>query len=229
MLSNRSLWINFVTVKNKTWRHKNIILMGDAAHTAHFSIGSGTKLAMEDAIAFANAFEQHGTDLESVFKDYEAERRPRGEILQAAAQESLTYFENVNRYTHLDPLQFTYHLLTRSGRISYNNLNQRDPQFTDAVARWYATSTSTKARKDRVSTLLGGDIIAPPPMFTPIQLRDMTLGNRVVLSPISAISAKEGMPNDFHRNQLIKRATGGGGYGDDRTYCSLCRRANYAR
>ena len=208
LMSNRSLWINFVTVKNKRWRHKNIVLMGDAAHTAHFSIGSGTKLAMEDSIAFANAFEKHGSDLQAVFKDFEAERRPRVEILQAAAQESLTYFENVTRYTHLNPLQFTYHLLTRSGRISYNNLNQRDPQFTDAVARWYATSASTQ-RTDKASTLLGGHIIAPPPMFTPLQLRDMILGNRVILSPISMALAEEGIPNDFHRDQLVTRATGG--------------------
>ncbi|MEM7343875.1 MAG: FAD-dependent monooxygenase [Chloroflexota bacterium] len=204
LLSNRSLWINFPTVKNKTWRHKNIILLGDAAHTAHFSIGSGTKLAMEDAIALANAFEKYEDDLGTAFKHYEAERRPRVEMLQAAAQESKTYFENVDRYTHLDPLQFTFHMLTRSGRITYNNLNQRDPHFTDAVTRWF----STKANGPQ-ETSLGTPIIAPPPMFTPLQLRELTLSNRVVLSPTAAYAAKDGLPDDTHAKALLEQAKGG--------------------
>jgi len=208
LLSNRSLWLNFITVKNKTWSHKNIVLMGDSAHTAHFSIGSGTKLAMEDAIAFANAFEKHGDNLPLVFKDYEAERRPRVEMLQEAAQESLTYFENVRRYIHLDAPQFTFHLLTRSGRISYNNLEQRDPYFTESVARWFAADAAP-GPKEAPATLLGGHVIAPPPMFAPLKLRNLSLANRVVLAPVSTALAKDGLPNQTHHNQLLSRATGG--------------------
>jgi anthraniloyl-CoA monooxygenase len=208
LLSNRSLWVNFVTVKNKKWYHKNIVLLGDAVHTAHFSIGSGTKLAMEAAIALANAFEKHGHNWHAVFKDYEAERRPRTDILQAAAQESLIYFENVKRYAHLDPLQFSFYLLARSGRISYNNLSQRDPHFTGAVTRWFAAMAASQ-QKEKSSTLLGGNIIAPPPMFAPLQLRDLTLANRVVLAPVSTASAEAGIPNSTDQNQLVIRATGG--------------------
>ncbi len=141
LMSNKSRWINFVTVRNRTWRHENVVLLGDSAHTAHFSIGSGTKLAMEDAIALANAFERHN-DVETALNDYELERRPRVEALQAAAHESRTYFENVRRYLHLDPMQFTFHLLTRSGRLSYGNLRLRDPYYVDNVDRWFAAMTS---------------------------------------------------------------------------------------
>jgi anthraniloyl-CoA monooxygenase len=207
LMSNRSLWTNFVTVKNKKWYHQNIVLMGDAVHTAHFSIGSGTKLAMEDAIALANAFKQHGQDLATVFKNYEAERRPYVGLLQRAARESLTYFENVKRYTHLDPLQFTYYLLTRSGRISYNNLSQRDPYFTEAVTRWYAAAAVLPQK--RSSPNLGGSTIAPPPMFTPLQLRDLTLTNRVILTPTSTSTAEDGRPGPVHMDQLLSCAAGG--------------------
>ncbi|MCB0153686.1 MAG: FAD-dependent monooxygenase, partial [Anaerolineae bacterium] len=203
LLSNRSLWINFTTVKNKTWRHNNIVLLGDAAHTAHFSIGSGTKIAMEDAIALANAFEAHDGDLAATFKHYEAERRPRVELLQAAAAESQGYFENVNRYTQLDPLQFTFHMLTRSGRISYNNLSQRDPRFTDAVTRWFAASQPAQPPTE------ADLIIAPPPMFTPLTLRSLTLPNRVALTPVSPGSASDGLPGEAQQAQLLERAKGG--------------------
>jgi anthraniloyl-CoA monooxygenase len=201
LMSNRSLWVNFLTVRCKTWRHNNIVLMGDSAHTAHFSIGSGTKLAMEDSIAFANAFEKHENDLLAALKDYEAERRPRVEMLQAAAHESRTYFENVSHYLHLEPMQFAFYLLTRSGRISYDSLRLRDPSFSDAVDRWFTDTTSPEEQR--------GAIIAPPPMFTPFQLRQMQLSNRVVLAPTASYSAQEGLPNETHLNQLLCRAKGG--------------------
>jgi anthraniloyl-CoA monooxygenase len=205
LLSNRSLWINFLTVKNKTWHHHNLVLMGDAAHTAHFSVGSGTKLAMEDAIAFANAFEQHGEkNLQAVFNDYEAERRPRVEGLQAAAWESSTYFEHVKRYFHLEPLQFTFHLLTRSGRISYDNLRLRDPYFSETIDCWFATATPMTPAEAQTEL-----VIAAPPMFTPLKLRDVTLTNRVALMPASSYAAREGLPGDIHLNQLLRRAKGG--------------------
>src|SRR4029079_14172859 len=115
LLSNYSRWLRFVTVRNQRWSHQNIVLLGDAAHTAHFSIGSGTRLAMEDAIALANAFERH-TELEAALKEYEQACKPRVEALQQAAAESRRYFEHTDRHQHFDPLQFSFHLLTRSGR-----------------------------------------------------------------------------------------------------------------
>jgi anthraniloyl-CoA monooxygenase len=204
LMSNNSKWINFVTVKNKTWRHGHIVLLGDAAHTAHFSIGSGTKLAMEDAIALANAFEQH-SQVETALKEYELERRPRVEALQEAAQESRTYFENIFRTLYLEPLQFTFHLMTRSGRLGYDNLRQRDPYFVEGVDRWFATPP-LKGGGTEVSVL-----IAPPPLFNPYKLREMVLSNRIVLSPTLTYSASDGLPTDVHSAQLDRRALGGAG------------------
>ena len=140
LLSNNSRWINFVTVRCATWWHRNVVLLGDAAHTAHFSIGSGTKLAMEDAVALARAFEVH-RDREAAFNEYEAARRPAVEALQQAAAESQAYFEHLRRYLHLAPPQFAFHLMTRSGRVSYDALRVRDPQFVGAVDRWFAMQT----------------------------------------------------------------------------------------
>jgi anthraniloyl-CoA monooxygenase len=142
LMSNKSAWINFVEVKNKTWGHGNIVLLGDAAHTAHFSIGSGTKLAMEDAIALTNAFELHGENVKAAIKAYELDRRPRVDNLQQSAEESQTYFETLKRYKHLEPTQFAFHLLTRSGRLNYDNLRLRDPHFLDKVDRWFSRKPS---------------------------------------------------------------------------------------
>ncbi|MFQ5859056.1 MAG: FAD-dependent monooxygenase [Anaerolineae bacterium] len=206
LMSNQSRWINFVTVRNRTWRHENIVLLGDSAHTAHFSIGSGTKLAMEDAIALAKAFERHD-DVETALSDYELERRPRVEALQSAAHESRTYFENVRRYLHLEPVQFTFHLLTRSGRLSYSNLRLRDPYYVDNVDRWFAATTSSPPVRGGLRG--GGTVIAPPPMLTPLNLRGMTLPNRVVLAAAPTYSAEDGVPNDGHRDQLNQHALGG--------------------
>lgn len=201
LLSNNSKWINFVRVKNKKWHHQNLVLIGDAVHTAHFSIGSGTKLAMEDAIAFANAFETH-SDIETALNEYELERRPIVEALQRAALESQTYFENVSRYTRLEPEQFAFYLLTRSGRISYDNLRLRDPYFIQAVDRWFTQNALQTKDQD-------GWLIASPPMFTPFKLRDLILSNRVVLSPTSTCSAVDGLPGETHQAQLIRRARSG--------------------
>jgi len=171
LLSNNSKWINFITVKNRTWHHKNGVLLGDAAHTAHFSIGSGTKLAMEDAIALARAFEVNKS-VEEALTNYELDRKPRVTGLQDAARESQDYFETLKRFVHLEPEQFAFHLLTRSGRLNYDNLKLRDAGYVDEVERWYAASTSRAESKP---------LIAPPPLFTPIKLRDVALQNRIVL------------------------------------------------
>ncbi len=195
LLSNNSRWENFVTVTNKTWRHENIVLLGDAAHTAHFSIGSGTKLAMEDAIALANALDQ-APDLETAYKHYEMERRPRVEMLQQAAYESQTYFEHLNRYSSLDPIQFTFHLLTRSGRIDYDNLRLRDPLFLEKVDRWFGGAAARDFD-------LQPSLIAPPPMFHPLCLRDVTLENRIAVTLNPTYSASDGRPDESLMGQLV--------------------------
>ena len=201
LLPNRSLWVSFPTVRNKTWTHNNMVLLGDAAHTAHFTIGSGTKLAMEDAIALANAFEQHG-DVETALNQYELGRRPIVEALQKAAAESQTYFENTRRYLGFEPMQFAFQLLSRS-RISYDDLRVRDSHFADAMDRWFKSQTLSHAE--------GPALVAAPPMFTPLALRTMKLHNRAVATTISSCTAADGMPGDLHKIELLKRARGGVG------------------
>ncbi|HTH64855.1 MAG TPA: FAD-dependent monooxygenase, partial [Gemmatimonadales bacterium] len=201
---NRSIWRSFGTVKNAHWHHQNIVLLGDAAHTAHFSVGSGTKLAMEDAIVLTRALGQH-RELGDALQAYEAERRPVVESLQRAAQVSLEFFENTERYMQLEPVQFAFNLLTRSLRITHDNLRVRDPRFVAEVDRWFAT---TAARTARVDALPDGP---PPPLFTPFRLRELLLENRVVVSPMCQYSAEDGTPNDWHVVHLGARAIGGAG------------------
>src|SRR5918998_477715 len=165
LLSNRSLWTDFMLVRNESWHHGNVVLLGDAAHTAHFSIGSGTKLAMEDAIALAQAFQRHPRDLERALVDYELERQPVVERFQQAAGDSAAYFTRVSRYAHMDPMPFAFNLLTRSGRVTHANLAQRDPQFVRVLDAWF-----------HVGGGLRPGAVAPPPMFAPWN----GLRNRVV-------------------------------------------------
>ncbi|WP_028811978.1 bifunctional salicylyl-CoA 5-hydroxylase/oxidoreductase [Streptomyces flavidovirens] len=201
LIPNSSKWIRFTTVRNKTWRHENVVLLGDAAHTAHFSIGSGTKLAMEDALALAACLHEH-PDVSSALAAYEAERKPVVESTQRAAQASLEWFENVGRYTGQEPLQFAFNLLTRSRRVTYDNLRVRDQAFTDAVDTWHA---------DR--SVVGGQSAAAttPPMFRPFQLGGLRLRNRVVLPPTALYSARGGVPGDFELAHLSTQALGGAG------------------
>nr|WP_229698585.1 bifunctional salicylyl-CoA 5-hydroxylase/oxidoreductase [Wenjunlia tyrosinilytica] len=192
LLGNNSRWIDFTTVRNDTWRHRNVVLLGDAAHTAHFSIGSGTKLAMEDALALAACLhEQDG--LGAALSAYEEERRPVVASTQRAAQASLEWFENLAQYAEQPPLQFAFNLLTRSRRVTHDNLRLRDPGFTEEVERSFGASPGT------------------PPMFTPFSLRGLTLRNRVVVSPMDMYSAVDGTPDDFHLVHLGARALGGAG------------------
>ncbi|MBI4255092.1 MAG: bifunctional salicylyl-CoA 5-hydroxylase/oxidoreductase [Candidatus Rokubacteria bacterium] len=202
---NRSLWRSFPTVKNGCWHHGNIALIGDAAHTAHFSIGSGTKLAMEDAIALARALRRHGK-VPGALAAYEAERRTEVESLQRAAQVSLEWFEQAERYHgRLPPLQFAMSLLTRSLRVTHDNLRVRDPKFVTTVDRWFASAA------ERQSGVTVPGTPAPPPMFTPFRLRELVLANRVVVSPMCQYSAEDGAPNDWHLVHLGSRALGGAG------------------
>ncbi|MDB4996908.1 MAG: yqjM [Myxococcaceae bacterium] len=203
LMPNKSSWIQFVTVKNEAWSAGNVVLLGDAAHTAHFSIGSGTKMAMEDSIALAQACILHPSVPEALAA-YEAFRRPMIERTQKAAQDSLMWFENVRRYLHFDPIPFAFSLLTRSKRITYENLKLRDPSFVDAVTQHFASTC-----KDLPP--LAPDAKPPPPMFTPLRLRELTLMNRVVVSPMCMYSADNGLVNDFHLVHLGSRAVGGAG------------------
>ena len=200
---NRSLWRSFPTVRNGSWRHRNVVLVGDAAHTAHFSIGSGTKLAIEDAIALARALQSHG-EVEKALEAYEEDRRPEVERLQRAAQVSLEWFEEADRYHgRLEPIQFAMSLLTRSLRVTHDNLRLRDPGFVTTVDRWFAS------RSEQQSNVPVPATPPPPPMFTPFRLREMLLSNRIVVSPMCQYSADDGTPGDWHLVNLGSRAVGG--------------------
>ncbi|MGH3730788.1 MAG: FAD-dependent monooxygenase, partial [Micromonosporaceae bacterium] len=200
---NNSKWISFTTVRCETWRHGNVVLLGDAAHTAHFSIGSGTKLAMEDALALAACMSEQ-PDLDAALTAYEAERRPVVLSTQRAAQASLEWFENLGQYTHQDAEQFAFNILTRSRRVTYDNLRLRDPEFVERIDGWYA-------RHEVVRGVTPGPPAPRPPMFHPFRLRDLTLRNRVIVSPMDMYVAEDGVPNDFHLVHLGSKALGGAG------------------
>ncbi len=196
-----SQWINFPRVSNENWVMGNVVLVGDAAHSAHFSIGSGTKLALEDAIALARAFDTHGANVPAALAAYETERKVDVLRIQSAARNSTEWFENVARYARLEPEQFAYSLLTRSQRISHENLRLRDRPWLEGLERWLAARAGLAVDGAR----------AIPPMFLPFRLREMRLANRVVVSPMATYSAHDGMPNDFHLVHLGARALGGAG------------------
>ncbi|MFE5864714.1 FAD-dependent monooxygenase [Streptomyces virginiae] len=188
LIPNNSKWLRFTTVRNTTWRHENVVLLGDAAHTAHFSIGSGTKLAMEDALVLAASLHEH-PDVATALAAYEDERRPVVESTQRAAQASLEWFEHIDHYTGQDPHQFAFNLLTRSRRVTYDNLRVRDEGFTTAVNRSSAV----------------------PPMFRPFPLGGLLLRNRVVVPPTALHTARDGVPGDFDLVHLSTQAIGGAG------------------
>ena len=180
LMSNRSLWINFVTLRQESWHQGNVVVLGDAAHTAHFSIGSGTKLAMEDSIALVDALRRHH-DLNAALNDYEMERQPVVERFQEAALESSSYFEHVSRYAAFDPRQFAFNLLTRSRRITYVNLTQRDPELVRTVDSWFSAAATGSPD--------GAVRLSPPPMFAPFRIGEMTLSNRVAIAAGSDLEA----------------------------------------
>lgn len=193
-----SSWLNFRRVSCERWYHDNVILLGDAAHTAHFSIGSGTKLAIEDAIDLARLLHEEPSR-QAALENYQQLRHIEVLRLQSTARNSMTWFENVPRYTHLDPVQFTYGLLTRSQRVSHENLRLRDAAWLEGVERWFAGQAGGQPAK------------AVPPMFVPFRLRDLTLDNRVAVSPMATYSATDGTVNDFHLVHYGARAQGGAG------------------
>jgi len=202
LVGNNSKWLQFPTIRCGKWHHGNVVLLGDAIHTAHFSVGSGTKLAMEDAISLAGHL-SFGRPLSDSFTAYEMERRPAVDSLQRAAKASLEWFEGADRYRAMEPEQFVFSLLTRSQRVTYDNLRLRDPVYMDSVDRWYADS-------DHGSPLDVGPEV--PPLFHPYQMRDLVLANRIVVSPMDQYSAgDDGVPGDWHLVHLGSRAVGGAG------------------
>ena len=190
------VWSRFARVSCERWHRGNLVLLGDAAHTAHFSIGSGTKLAMEDAIDLADRVAS--SPLEEALDGYEESRKVEVMRLQSAARNSMEWFEHVERYDDLPPEQFAYSLLTRSQRVSHENLRLRDRAYLEDLETWFSRcGTGHRAAARR------------PPMFVPFRLRDLQLTNRVVVSPMSMYSAVEGVPNDFHMVHYGARAQGG--------------------
>jgi len=237
-----SQWLNFPIVRNASWYHENVVLIGDAAHTAHFSIGSGTKLAMEDAIALARVLNEpdHAPDAEldamtgpplsRALQRYQDERSTEALRLQNAARNSMEWFENVRRYIHLPPEQFAYSLLTRSQRVSHENLRVRDAKYLVGVERWFAARArwepgtgnrergAASSEQLQAASVPGSQFPVPPPkqssippMFTPYRLRKLEIANRIVVSPMDVYSATDGVPNDFHLVHLGARALGGAG------------------
>jgi anthraniloyl-CoA monooxygenase len=208
-LRGSSQWIRFPRVVNEEWvhwrsngdgSHTPIVLMGDAAHTAHFSIGSGTKLALEDSIELANSMGAHPGDLPAALKHYTDVRSIDVLRIQNAARNSTEWFEHVDRYTSFEPEQFAYSLLTRSQRISHENLRERDAQYVGAFEDWLAQRSGVTRAPEKHSV---------PPMFTPFTLRGVTLKNRVVVSPMAQYSAVDGIAGDYHLMHLGARAMGG--------------------
>ena len=233
-----SAWLTFSRVLCERWSHGNVVLLGDASATAHFSIGSGTKLAMESAIALAE-YVHTEPSLPAAFRRYEDERRLEVLRLQSAARNSTEWFEDVERYLHLDPVQLNYSLLTRSQRISHENLRQRDPKWLAGAEAWFETQAKfpsplrggVRGRGEPQATMPAGPPLrprlgeaklrldgAPPPqggrkqpMFVPFRVRDVELANRVVVSPMAQYRATDGTPGDWHLVHYAERAKGGAG------------------
>ena len=195
-LRGSAVWMQFPRVICERWYHNNVVLMGDAAATGHFSIGSGSRLAFDSAIALADYLHSEPT-LEQAFQRYQDERRVEVLRLQSAARNSLEWFEQVERYLDLPPLQFAYSLLTRSQRISHENLRLRDPKWLRNAEDWFQEQA--------------GGLKGRAPMFAPFRLRDMALKNRLVVSPMAQYKAVDGCPTDWHFVHYAERAKGGAG------------------
>ena len=203
LLTNRSMWRNFPMIRSKRWVKDNMVLLGDAKATAHFSIGSGTKLAMEDAIALTDAM-HHAPTVHAALQQYEEGRREEVEKTQHAADVSLVWFEHVDRFWDFDPVQFAFGVMTRAKAITYDNLTLRAPDFVREVDRAFAKQVRARGFDVDVENPVA-------PMFQPLRLRQMELTNRAVVSPMCMYSAKEGVPGDFHFVHYGSRAIGGAG------------------
>ncbi|PPR09879.1 MAG: Salicyloyl-CoA 5-hydroxylase [Alphaproteobacteria bacterium MarineAlpha11_Bin1] len=204
IITNRSVWRNFPMIRCETWVKDNLVIMGDCAHTAHYSIGSGTKLAMEDAIALFECCKAEPNPRKAL-KLYDDKRRDEVERTQHAADVSLSWFENVRRYWGMDPIQFNFSLMSRSKAITYDNLRLRDREFVRSVDKVFSEQVAEKFNAPQLKKS------HVPPMFAPLELRDMRLSNRVVVSPMCQYCATEGNPDDWHFSHYTSRAMGGAG------------------
>jgi anthraniloyl-CoA monooxygenase len=217
LITNRSIWRRFPTVRCRRWWADwrgaggdgcPVVLIGDAVHTAHFSVGSGTRMAMLDAIALRDALLASPDDPRAALDAYEAARRAQVESLQRAAQASLEWFEATERYLGLEPLQFAFTLITRSLRITHEDLRVRDPELLARVDEWFAARAE---RQSGVAVARGRGGAPPPPMFTPFRLRELVIPNRVAVSPMCQYCAEDGTVGDWHLQHLGSRAVGGAG------------------
>ena len=204
LIANKSNWRQFPTITNKSWHYKNIVLMGDALHTAHYSIGSGTKLAMEDAIQLFNSFQATGSVAEAL-PHYQKTRQEDVEKTQYASNVSAVWTENPHRYWSMSPVQACFSMLSRAKAITYDNLRLRDPAFMKRVDKWFAGTVKDAGFDVDVEN-------PPPPMFTPFRIGNMVVPNRVVVSPMNMYRAEPGgIPGDFHLVHLGRLAMGGAG------------------
>ncbi|MHA1536983.1 MAG: bifunctional salicylyl-CoA 5-hydroxylase/oxidoreductase [Alphaproteobacteria bacterium] len=201
--ANRSVWRVFPTIRCENWHFRNIVLIGDALHTAHYSIGSGTKLAMEDALALVRAIEDTPS-IPAALERFEEARREESEKIQHAANVSVTWTENPRRYWNMEPIQAAFSMLSRSKQVTYDNLRLRDEAFVERIDRWFAGQVRAKGHDVPLDP-------APPPIFTPLRLRAMTVVNRVVVSPMDMYSAEDGATGDFHFVHYGALAHGGAG------------------
>jgi anthraniloyl-CoA monooxygenase len=207
LITNRSVWRNFPVIRNEHLFYKNIVLLGDAVRSAHFSIGSGTKLAMEDAITLADCFRNHGDDVQRALQAYEEIRKPEADRLQRTAVTSLSWFEHIDRYARVQQIeQFTFNMLVRSKRVTYENLRLRDAPYVRSIDHWFAGHTKSVTGFDDVDT---DNPVAP--MFQPFRIGAMRMENRIALSAMCQYSATDGMPNDWHFVHYGARAVGGVG------------------
>jgi anthraniloyl-CoA monooxygenase len=209
-LRGSNAWIKFPRIVCQQWVHWNgkvpVVLMGDAAHSAHFSIGSGTKLALEDAIELSRCFAAHPGDVAGALEDYAAVRAVEVIKIQSAARNSMEWFENVKRYTAMEAPQFAYSMLTRSQRLSHENLRVRDAGYVARYETWLAERAYAQAGVEPSAVLASA---APPPMFTPYRVRGLVLKNRIIVSPMAQYSALDGCVGDYHLTHLGARAMGG--------------------
>jgi anthraniloyl-CoA monooxygenase len=215
LITNRSVWRTFPVIRNERLFHRNMVLLGDSGRSAHFSIGSGTKLAMEDAITLADCFARHGDRVQEGLEAYQAARKPEADRLQRTAVTSLSWFEHIDRYAAAQPPeQFTFNMLVRSKRITYENLRMRDPEYIRSIDRWFADHVRQTTGFDDI------DVDAPvAPIFQPFRIGGMRVENRVQMSAMCQYCAEEGMPTDWHLVHYGARAAGGVGLVNTEMLC----------
>jgi anthraniloyl-CoA monooxygenase len=205
LITNRSVWRTFPVVRNEKLYYKNIVLLGDAVRSAHFSIGSGTKLAMEDAIALADYFQETGDDVNAALEKYQSVRKDEADRLQRTAVVSLSWFEHIDRYANVQSAeQFTFNMMCRAKRITYENLRLRDPQYIAGVDKWFAEQVKAEAGFDDIDTEN-----PTVPVFQPFKIGNMRIENRFQMSAMCQYCAEDGNPTDWHFMHYGERAVGG--------------------